>query len=105
MPPALAACAFSLHRTGIAHFWFGFINQHLLRASLRDKGVLLVIDAGVTRALKTMRALTPADGGNSAAGKSSCRQIAAAARAQMAQVKQTEDRKQTIRKGATHDNR
>ena len=47
----------------------------------------------------------PADGGNSEAGKAIVRQITAAARAQMEQIKQAKDTKQTIHKGATHDNR
>ncbi len=51
------------------------------------------------------RALMPADGGNSEAGKAICRQITAAARAQLVQIKQAKDAKQTILKGATHDNR
>ena len=50
------------------------------------------------------RALIPADGGNSEAGKAICRQITAAARAQMEQIKQAKDTKQTIRYGATNDN-
>ncbi len=45
------------------------------------------------------RALRPEDGGNSEAGKAIIRQITAAARAQMEQIKQAKDRKQTIRKG------
>ncbi len=54
------------------------------------------------------RALMPADGGNSEAGKAIVRQITAAARAQIEQIKQSKDAKdakQTIRQGATHDNR
>lgn len=53
------------------------------------------------------RALRPAqrDGGNSDAGKAIFRQITAAARAQMEQIKQAKDTKPTIRQGATHDNR
>jgi TetR/AcrR family acrAB operon transcriptional repressor len=50
------------------------------------------------------RALRPEDGGNSEAGKATIRQITAAARAQMEQIKQAKDMKQTIRNGATHDN-
>ena len=49
-------------------------------------------------------ALLPEDGGNSAAGKAIFRQITAAARAQMEQIKQAKDTKQTIRQGATNDN-
>jgi len=51
------------------------------------------------------RALRPAGGGNSEAGKAIVRQITAAARAQMERIKQTKDTKQTIRQGATNDNR
>ena len=51
------------------------------------------------------RALMPADGGNSEAGKAIVRQITAAARAQMEQIKQAKDTKQTIHQGATNDNR
>jgi len=47
----------------------------------------------------------PADGGNSEAGKAIFRQITAAARAQMERIKQAKDTKQTIRQGATNDNR
>ena len=50
------------------------------------------------------RALIPEDGGNSAAGKAICRQITAAARAQLEQIKQAKDTKQTTRQGATNDN-
>jgi TetR/AcrR family acrAB operon transcriptional repressor len=50
------------------------------------------------------RALRPEDGSNSEAGKAIIRQITAAARAQMEQIKQAKDMKQTIRNGATHDN-
>ena len=50
------------------------------------------------------RALRPEDGGNSEAGKAIIRQITAAARAQMVQIKQAKDKKQTIRKGAKNDN-
>ncbi len=51
------------------------------------------------------RALRPEDGGNSEAGKAIVRQITAAARAQMEQIKQAQDMKQAIRQGATNDNR
>ena len=51
------------------------------------------------------RALLPDDGGNNEAGKAIIRQITAAARAQMEQIRQAMDTKQTIRQGATHDNR
>ncbi len=51
------------------------------------------------------RALRPENGGNSKAGKAIIRQITAAARAQMEQIKQIKDTKQTIRKGMTNDNR
>jgi len=51
------------------------------------------------------RALIPADGGNSEAGKAICRQITAAARAQIERIKEAKDTKQTIHQGATHDNR
>ncbi|MGD0751982.1 MAG: hypothetical protein ABSA23_11310 [Anaerolineales bacterium] len=51
------------------------------------------------------RALMPADGGNSAAGKAIVRQITAAARAQIERIKQAKDTKQTIHQGATNDNR
>ena len=51
------------------------------------------------------RALMPVDGGNSEAGKAIARQITSAARAQMEQLKQAQDRKQAIRQGATIDNR
>jgi TetR/AcrR family acrAB operon transcriptional repressor len=51
------------------------------------------------------RALMPADGGNSEAGKAIIRQITAAARAQLERIKQAKDTKQTIDQGATHDNR
>ncbi len=48
----------------------------------------------------------PDHGGSSEAGKAIIRQITAAARAQMEQIKQAKDMKQTIRNGATHhDNR
>ena len=43
--------------------------------------------------------------GNSEAGKAICRQITAAARAQMERIKQAKDTKQTIHQGATNDNR
>ncbi len=48
---------------------------------------------------------TTGTGDNSEAGKAIVRQITAAARAQMEQVKQAKDTKQTMRKGATNDNR
>ena len=51
------------------------------------------------------RALQPEDGGNSEAGKVITRQITAAARAQLEQIKQAKDAKQTIREGAINDNR
>jgi len=51
------------------------------------------------------RALMPADGGNSEAGKAIVRQITAAARAQLERIKQAKDTKQTIHQGATNDNR
>ncbi len=51
------------------------------------------------------RALMPADGGNSEAGKAICEQITAQARAQLERIKQSRDTKQTILRGATHDNR
>jgi AcrR family transcriptional regulator len=51
------------------------------------------------------RALMPADGGNSEAGKAIVRQITAAARAQLERIKQAKDTKQTIHQGAIHDNR
>jgi TetR/AcrR family acrAB operon transcriptional repressor len=51
------------------------------------------------------RALMPADGGNSEAGKAICRQITAAARAQMERIKQAKDTKQTVHQGAANDNR
>jgi TetR/AcrR family acrAB operon transcriptional repressor len=50
------------------------------------------------------RALLPEGGGNSEAGKAIFRQITAAARAQMAQIKQAKDTKQAQRQGANHDN-
>jgi AcrR family transcriptional regulator len=52
----------------------------------------------VVEALADMmdRMLTPDDGGNSEAGKAVIRQITLAARAQLEQVKQAKDRKQTI---------
>ena len=49
--------------------------------------------------------LMPADGGNSEAGKAICRQITAAARAQMERIKQAKDTKQTVHQGAANDNR
>ena len=58
---------------------------------------------------RALRPLQPGDGapenGSSEAGKAIIRQITTAARAQMEQVKQAKDRKQTLRNGATHDNR
>ena len=51
------------------------------------------------------RALMPADGGNSEAGKTIIRQITTAARVQLERIKQAKDTQQTIRQGATHDNR
>jgi AcrR family transcriptional regulator len=56
------------------------------------------------------RALQPVDGapgtgGSNKAGKAICRQITAAARAQMERIKQAKDTKQTIHQGATDDNR
>jgi len=50
------------------------------------------------------RALLPADGGNSQAGKAIVRQITAAARAQLERIKQARDVEQTLHQGATHDN-
>jgi AcrR family transcriptional regulator len=54
------------------------------------------------------RALRPEDavsGANSEAGKAIIRQITAAARAQMEQLKEAKDTKETLLNGATHDNR
>jgi len=51
------------------------------------------------------RALMPADGGISEVGKAICRQITAAARAQMERIKQAKDTKQTVHQGAANDNR
>jgi AcrR family transcriptional regulator len=56
------------------------------------------------------RALRPEDGpsgtgASSAAGKALSRQITAAARAQMEQIKQAKGMKETLPNGATHDNR
>ncbi len=51
------------------------------------------------------RALMPADGGNSEAGKAIVRQITDAAREQIERIKQAKDTKQTIHQGATNDNR
>ncbi len=51
------------------------------------------------------RALLPEGGGNGEAGKAIFRQITAAARAQMEQIKQAKDMKRTIRQGATDDSR
>lgn len=61
----------------------------------------------VMQALADMmdRALLPADGGNSEAGKAIVRQITAAARAQLERIKQAKDTRQTIDQGAIHDNR
>ena len=50
------------------------------------------------------RALMPEDGGNNEAGKAIIRQITAAARAQMEQIKQAMGTKQTIPQGAANDN-
>jgi len=51
------------------------------------------------------RALLPEDGGNSAAGKAITRQITAAARAQLEQVKQARAARRTNLQGVTHDKR
>jgi AcrR family transcriptional regulator len=57
------------------------------------------------------RALRPAQRGgapgmdNNEAGKAIVQQITVAARAQIEQIKQTKDRKEKLRNGATHDNR
>jgi TetR/AcrR family acrAB operon transcriptional repressor len=51
------------------------------------------------------RSLMQADGGNSEAGKAMSRQITAAARAQLEQIKLAKDTKQTNPNGATNDNR
>jgi AcrR family transcriptional regulator len=53
------------------------------------------------------RALRPAErgAGNSEAGKAIIRQITAAARAQLEQIKQAEDNHRAVRQGATHDSR
>jgi len=51
------------------------------------------------------RALMPADGDNSEAGKAIVRQITAAARTQLEQIKQANDSKPTKKQGAVHDNR
>jgi TetR/AcrR family acrAB operon transcriptional repressor len=51
------------------------------------------------------RALMPANGGNSEAGKAIVRQITAAAQEQLERIKQTRDPKQTIHQAATNDNR
>jgi TetR/AcrR family acrAB operon transcriptional repressor len=61
----------------------------------------------VMEALASMmdRALLPEGGGNSEAGKAIFRQITAAARAQLEQIKQARDTKQAIGRGATNDNR
>ena len=55
------------------------------------------------------RALRPEDGApgtgaSSEAGKAISRQITAAARAQLEQIKQVKDAKEKLRNGATHDN-
>ncbi len=50
------------------------------------------------------RALLPEDGGNSAAGKAIFRQITAAARAQMEQIKEEKDPEPTLHQGAANDN-
>ncbi len=50
------------------------------------------------------RALRPEDSGNSEAGKAISRQLTAAARAQLEQVKQAKEMKENLRKGATYDN-
>jgi hypothetical protein len=59
---------------------------------------------------RALRPLEPGDGapdhgGSSEAGKAIIRQITAAARAQLEQVKQAKDARQMIHNGATHDNR
>jgi len=61
----------------------------------------------VTEALADImdRALLPEDGGKSEAGKVIFRQMTAAARAQMEQIKQAIDTKQTINHGAMNDSR
>jgi AcrR family transcriptional regulator len=51
------------------------------------------------------RALQPEGGGNSEAGKAIFRQMTAAARAQLEQLKQAKDKKQAIPQGGTDDNR
>jgi TetR/AcrR family acrAB operon transcriptional repressor len=51
------------------------------------------------------RALMPEAGGNSEAGKAIFRHITTAARAQLEQIKQAMDTKQTPGQEATHDNR
>ena len=51
------------------------------------------------------RALMPADGGNSEAGKAICRQITEAARAQLERIIQAKDPRQAADQGARHDNR
>jgi|SRR5579859_83785 len=51
------------------------------------------------------RALRPEGAGNGEAGKAIIRQITAAARAQLEQIKQAEDNHQAKRQEATHDNR
>ena len=64
-------------------------------------------DDAVMEALADLmdRALAPENGGNSEAGKAIFRHMAAAARAQMEQIKQAKDAKPSIRQGATIDNR
>ncbi len=51
------------------------------------------------------RALAPADGGNSEAGKAVCRQITETARARLEQLKQAKDTKQAVHQGETNDKR
>jgi AcrR family transcriptional regulator len=64
-------------------------------------------DEAVMEALADVmdRALMPAEGGNSQAGKAICRQITEAARAQLERIKQAKDTKETVHQGAIHDNR
>ncbi|HUH98791.1 MAG TPA: helix-turn-helix domain-containing protein [Anaerolineales bacterium] len=61
----------------------------------------------VMEALSDMmdRALLPDRGGDSAAAKAICRQITAAARAQLERIKLSKDTEQTIHQGATHARR
>jgi len=75
-------------------------------ADFKSPGQFPPYDA-VMEALADMmdRALMPADGGNSEAGKAIVRQITAAARAQIERIKQAKETKQTIHQGATNDNR